>query len=210
MIRVAIVDDHALVRRGLRETLCVEPDITVVAEAATSAAVLPALAAEPCDVLLLDLSLPGRGGLDVLKDVRREFPHVRIVVVTTHEAVEYAVRCLRAGAAGYVSKTSAPEEVVAAVRAVMRTGRYISDDVAAVLADFAVMDPSAAPHLALSDREHEVFRQLAGGRTVSEIAGELCLSVKTVSTYRGRVLEKLGLRSTADLLRYAIERRLFD
>jgi DNA-binding NarL/FixJ family response regulator len=209
MIRVVIVDDHALVRRGLRETLAAEGDITVVAESGRAEEVLPTLAAHPCDVLLLDLALPGRGGVEVLDDVRRGFPHVRVVVVSTYEPVQYAVRCFRAGARGYVAKSAAVDEVVTAVRSVLRTGRYISDDVAATLADYAVVG-DASRHHALSNREHEVFRQLAAGRTVSEIAGDFSLSVKTVSTYRTRLLQKLGVRSTADLLRYAIEQKLFD
>jgi two-component system invasion response regulator UvrY len=209
MIRVIIVDDHALVRRGLRETLSATHDVAVVAESGRSEEVLPTLAAHPCDVLLLDLSMPGRGGVEVLEDVRRQFPHVRVVIVSTYEPMQYAVRCFRAGARGYVAKSAVADEVVAAVRSVMHTGRYISDDVAAALADYAVIGESS-PHLALSNREFEVFRQLAAGRTVSEIAVELSLSVKTVSTYRTRLVQKIGARSTADLLRYAIENKLFD
>ena len=208
MIRVVIVDDHALVRRGLSETLASEGDIAVVGEGSRSEEVLAALAAHPCDVLLLDLSMPGRGGVEVLEDVQREYPHVRVVIVSTYEPVQYAVRCFRAGARGYVAKSAAVNEVVAAVRSVMRTGRYISDDAAAALAD-AVAGNSSAHH-GLSNREYEVFRQLASGRTVSEIAADLSLSVKTISTYRTRLLQKLGVRSTADLLRYAIEQKLFE
>jgi two-component system, NarL family, invasion response regulator UvrY len=209
MIRVIIVDDHALVRRGLRETLSATHDVAVVAESGRSEEVLPTLAAHPCDVLLLDLSMPGRGGIEVLEDVRREFPRVRVVIVSTYEPMQYAVRCFRAGAQGYVAKSAVADEVVAAVRSVIHTGRYISDDVAAALADYAVVG-EASPHLALSNREFEVFRQLAAGRTVSEIAVDLSLSVKTVSTYRTRLVQKIGARSTADLLRYAIENKLFD
>jgi DNA-binding NarL/FixJ family response regulator len=211
VISVIIVDDHPLVRRGLRETFAAERDMTVVAEAADAEEVLPALAAHRCDVLLLDLSLPGRGGLEVLRDVRRDFPRVRVVVVTTHDAVHFAVRCLRAGAGGYVVKSAGPEEVVAAVREVYRSGRYISDEVASALADFALIDEAGAPpHQRLSDREHDVLRRLVNGRTVSEIAGELSLSVKTVSTYRTRMIEKLGVRTTAGLVRYAVEHKLFE
>jgi len=209
MIRVIVVDDHALVRRGLRETLAADGGVAVVAECGRAEEVLPLLVAHPCDVLLLDISLPGRGGVEVLADVRREFPHVRVIIVSTYEPVQYAVRCFRAGARGYVAKSAAVDEVVAAVGSVMRTGRYISDDVAAALADFAVVGESS-PHHALSNREFEVFRQLAAGRTVSEIADDLSLSVKTVSTYRTRLLQKIGAHSTADLLRYAIEQKIFD
>ncbi|MDP3717518.1 MAG: response regulator transcription factor [Acidobacteriota bacterium] len=210
MIRVILVDDHPIVRRGLKETLAAEADLAVVAEAERSEEVLAALQQHPCDVVLLDLSLPGRGGLDVLKDVRRDFPGVRVLVVSTHDESQYAVRAMRAGAAGYLTKNSAPEELVRAVRSVVSTGRHITDDVASALAEYALDDRSGFLHERLSDREHEVLRRLTAGRTVSEIAGELSLSVKTVSTYRSRMVQKLGAKSTADLVRYAIEHQLFS
>lgn len=210
MIRVILVDDHPIVRRGLKETLAAETDLAVVAEAERSEEVLATLQQHPCEVVLLDLSLPGRGGLDVLKDVRRDFPNVRVLVVSTHDESQYAVRAMRAGASGYLTKNSAPEELVRAVRSVAGTGRYITDEVASVLAEYALDDRSGSLHETLSDREHEVLRLLTAGRTVSEIAGELSLSVKTVSTYRSRLVQKLGARSTADLVRYAIEHQLFS
>ena len=210
MIRVTLVDDHPIVRRGLRDTLSAEADIVVVGEAARSEEVLAALSASPCDVVLLDISLPGRGGLDVLKDIRRSFPDVRVLVVSTHDESQYAVRAMRAGAAGYLTKTSPPEELVRAVRQLMRTGRYINEEVGAALAQFAQDDRPGPPHERLSDREHEVLRLLTAGKTVSDIANELSLSVKTVSTYRSRLVEKLGVRTTSDLVRYALEHKLFD
>ncbi len=210
MIRVLIVDDHPIVRRGLKETLAAESDITVAAEAARSEEVLDLLAAHSCDLVLLDLSLPGRGGLEVIKDIRHQFPNVRVLIVSTHDESQYAVRAIRAGASGYLTKSSAPEELVRAVRSIDASGRYISESVASALVDFARDDQPAPLHQRLSDREHEVLRLLTAGRTVSEIAGELSLSVKTVSTYRSRLVEKLGLRSTADLVRYAIEHKLFN
>jgi two-component system invasion response regulator UvrY len=211
VISVIIVDDHPLVRRGLRETLAAENDMTVVAEAASAEEAVATLASHRCDVLLLDISLPGRSGLDVLREIRRDFPRTAVLVVTTHDAIQYAVRCLRAGAGGYVAKSAGGDEVVAAVRAVYRSGRYISPDVGSALADLALMGPAnRPPHEQLSDREHEVLRQLAAGRTVSEIASDMSLSVKTVSTYRTRMIEKLGLRTTADLVRYALEQKLFE
>jgi DNA-binding NarL/FixJ family response regulator len=210
MIRVTLVDDHPIVRRGLKETLSAEADIVVVGEAARSEEVLAMLSTNPCDVVLLDISLPGRGGLDVLKDVRRTFPDVRVLVVSTHAESQYAVRAMRAGAAGYLTKTSPPEELVRAVRQLMRTGRYINEEVGAALAQFAQDDRPGPPHERLSDREHEVLRLLAAGKTVSDIANGLSLSVKTVSTYRSRLVEKLGVRTTSDLVRYALEHKLFD
>ena len=210
MIRVTLVDDHPIVRRGLKETLTAEADIVVVGEAARSEEVMAALTAHPCDVVLLDISLPGRGGLDVLKDIRRGFPDVRVLVVSTHDESQYAVRAMRAGAAGYLTKTSPPEELVRAVRQLMRTGRYISEEVGAALAQFAQDDRPGPPHERLSDREHEVLRLLTAGKTISEIADGLSLSVKTVSTYRSRLVEKLGVRTTSELVRYALEHKLFD
>ncbi len=210
MTRVVLVDDHPIVRRGLRETLAAETDFAVVAEAARSEEVLSVLAAQPCDVVLLDLSLPGRGGLEVLKDIRRDFPAVHVLVVSTYAESQYALRAMRAGASGYLTKTSAPEQLVAAVRSVMRTGRYISETVAATLADYARDGPAGLPHERLSDREHQVLRLLVSGGTVAGIAADLALSVKTVSTYRTRLLEKLGAGTTADLVRYAIEHKLFE
>jgi len=210
MIRVTLVDDHPIVRRGLKETLSAEADIVVVGEASRSEEVLSALGASACDVVLLDISLPGRGGLDVLKDIRRSFPDVRVLVVSTHDESQYAVRAMRAGAAGYLTKTSPPEELVRAVRQLMRTGRYINEEVGAALAQFAQDDRPGAPHERLSDREHEVLRLLTAGKTISDIADELSLSVKTVSTYRSRLVEKLGVRTTSDLVRYGLEYKLFD
>ena len=182
----------------------------MVAEAAESEEVLGTLAAHPCDVLLLDISLPGRGGLEVLKDVRRDFPSTKVLIVSTHDEAQYAVRAIRAGAAGYLTKSSPPEELVQAVRAVAETGRYITDSVGAALAEFTVDDRAAPGHERLSDREHEVLRLLTAGLTVSDIAERLSLSVKTVSTYRTRLAEKLGVRTTSELVRYALEHKLFN
>ncbi len=210
MIRVILVDDHPLVRRGIRETLAAESDITVVAETARSEEVLSVLQLCACDVVLLDISLPGRGGLDVLKDVRREFPGVHVLVVSTYAESQYGLRAIRAGASGYLTKASAPEELVRAVRSLMQSGRYISETMAATLADYVHDDWTAALHERLSDRELEVLRRLAAGRTVSDIADDLSLSVSTVSTYRSRLVDKLGVRTIADLVRYALEHKLFD
>lgn len=209
MTRVIIVDDHPLVRRGLREMLAAE-GIVVVAEASRSEEVLPALASAPSDVVLLDLSMPGRGGIEVLRDIRQTHPRVRVLVISTHSEAAFAVRAMRAGAAGYITKSSAPEEIVAAVRAVASTGRYISETVAAALADFAIDGHGGPAHESLSDREMEVFRLLTRGRSISDIAADLSLSVKTVSTYHARLKEKLGAAGSADLVRYAIEHRLFE
>jgi DNA-binding NarL/FixJ family response regulator len=210
MIRVVIADDHPVVRRGLRETLMSEPDIAVLAEVARAEDVVPMLTSVNADVLLLDLSMPGRGGMDVIRDVRRVFPFLRVLVVSMHTEPQYAVRAVRAGAAGYLTKATATEELIEAVRSVAQAGRYISESVGAALADFAEQAAGqASAHDQLSNRELEVVRLLVGGRTISEIANELTLSVKTISTYRSRAVEKLRLRTTADLVRYALEHDLF-
>lgn len=209
MTRVLLVDDHPLVRRGLREMLA-GAGIEVVAEASRSEEVLPALHAHACDIVLLDLSLPGRGGIEVLRDIADAYPRVRVLVVSAHTEAAYALRAMRAGAAGYVTKSSAPEEIVSAVRTVAATGRYISAAVAGALADFALDGRPGPAHEHLSDREMEVFRLLTHGRTISEIAGDLSLSVKTVSTYHARLKDKLGATGSADLVRYAIDNHLFD
>jgi two-component system invasion response regulator UvrY len=208
MIRVIIVDDHPLMRRGLRETLEAAPGIDIVGEATRSEEVADAMRATPCDIVLLDLSLPGRGGLDVLKDIRREWAAIPVLVVSSYSESQYGVRAIQAGAAGYLSKTTAAEELVGAVRRVVETGRYINDAVGAELARFASRRGSAPAHEGLSDREREVLRLLVSGRSVSEIAAAISLSAKTVSTYRARLMHKLGIRTTADLVRYAIEHHL--
>jgi two-component system, NarL family, invasion response regulator UvrY len=207
--RVVIVDDHPLLRRGLRETLATAADIRVVGEAGRSEDVVPLLQAHPCDIVLLDLSLPGRGGLEVLTDIREAVPAVRVLIVSTHAEAHYAVRAIRAGAAGYVNKSAEPAELLGALRSVMNTGRYLSDAAGAALADFA-QQGGGVLHDRLSDREHQVLQRVAQGRTVSEIAAEFSLSIKTVSTYRARLLEKLEVSTTADLVRYSIEHKLFD
>lgn len=210
MIRVLLVDDHALVRRGLFELLDSELDIEVAGEAANAEEALAILAKAPVDVVLLDLSLPGRGGFDLLGEIRQDHPTVRTVVLSAHDAVQSGVRAIRVGAAGFVSKGGKSAEVVTAIRAVAHSGRYISPELASALADFAQLNRSDVAHHDLSGREFEVFRRLAAGRTVSEIANDMSLSVKTVSTYKTRILQKLGVRTTAELLRYALDHRLFD
>jgi two-component system, NarL family, invasion response regulator UvrY len=210
MIRVAIIDDHPIVRRGLRDLLLAERDIVVVAEAGHPDEVVRVLTATPADVVLLDLSLPGRGGLELLGDLRREWPELRVLIVSTHAESQYAVRAIKAGAAGYIPKTAPAGELIAAVRNVAATGRHISEMVAAELAEYARRRSKTGGLASLSDREFQVLRLMAGGRSSGEIAERLSLSVKTVSTYRTRLLGKLHLRTVAELLRYAIEEGITD
>jgi two-component system invasion response regulator UvrY len=210
VIRVAIIDDHPIVRRGLRDLLSEQPDIEVVAEAGGPEEAVSLLAARPCDVVLLDISMPGRGGLELLAELLQEWPRLRVLIVSTHAESQYAVRAISGGAGGYVLKSAAPQELVAAVRNVAATGRHLTDAVAVELAKYASRRSSRTGLAALSNREFEVLRSIAAGQSTGEIAERLSLSVKTVSTYRARLLDKLQLKSAADLVRYAIEHGLRD
>jgi DNA-binding NarL/FixJ family response regulator len=210
MLRVLIADDHAVVRQGLRQILADIPELTEVGEANNGEDALSRVRAEPWDVLVLDMSMPGRGGLDVLKDVRRVRPSTRVLVLSMHPEDQFAVRLLKAGAAGYLTKETAPDELVTAVRKVMSGGKYISATLAEKLAFDMDRDVDKPAHEALSDREFQVLRMLATGKTVQQIADELLLSAKTISTYRARILEKLNLKSNAEMIHYSIQNRLIE
>ena len=208
MIKVLIADDHTVVRQGLKQILSEDPQLTVVGEAADGNEVLTALETLRVDALVLDITMPGRNGLDVLKEVKRKRPTLPVLVLSMHPEDQFAIRILRAGAAGYITKESAPEELVGALRKVCSGGKYVSPQLAEKLAVF-IEDKTTRPlHEKLSDREFEVLRMLALGKTVTEVAEELLLSVKTVSTYRSRVLEKMKMTSNADLTRYALQNDL--
>lgn len=212
MIHVLVADDHAIVRRGLVDILSGAPDVEVAGEAASGPEALESarvgVDGRPFDIVVLDLSMPGPSGVDVLKQLRAEQPVVPVLILSAHPEDQYAVRVLRAGAAGYLSKDSAPDDLVTAVRKVAAGGRYVSPGAAEALLLHLDRDPEEPVHQRLSDREFQVLRRLAQGEAVGEIADALSLSAKTVSTYRSRLLEKMGLRSNADLARYAIEHGL--
>ena len=210
MIRVLVADDHAMVRRGLRELLAETADIEVASEAATAAEALDSIRQQPFDVVLLDISMPGRGGLDLLGEIKAERPDLPVLIFTMHPEDQYAVRALKAGASGYLTKDSAPDVLVEAVRRAAAGGRYVSPALGEKLALHLDDARQREPHELLSNREYQVFRRLAGGRTVSQIAEELSLSVKTVSTYRTRILEKMGLGTNAALMQYAFRQKLVD
>jgi DNA-binding NarL/FixJ family response regulator len=210
MLRVLIADDHAVVRQGLRQILSDIPELSEVGEVQNGEDALSKLRAEPWDVLVLDMSMPGRGGLDVLKDVRRVRPATQVLVLSMHPEDQFAVRLLKAGAAGYLTKESAPDELVAAVRKVMTGGKYVSATLAEKLAFDMDRNGDRPAHEALSDREFQVLRMLATGKTVQQIADELLLSAKTISTYRARILEKLNLKSNAEMIHYSIHHRLIE
>ncbi len=208
MIRVILCDDHAVVRRGIRDTLADAADIEVVAEAASYAEVREALRNTPCDVLVLDLSLPGRGGLEVLASLKDSDLPVRVLIVSMYPEDQYAIRCLRAGAQGYVNKAGDPAELVSAVRTVAQGRKYVSTAVAQMLVDNLHAPTNELLHASLSERELQTLLKIASGKRLADIATELMLSPKTVSVYRSRVLEKLKLSNNAELTVYAIRNNL--
>ena len=211
MTRILIADDHALIREGLKQILGMADGLSVGGEAANGAEVITQLRRERWDVLLLDMSMPGRSGIELIKQIKEEFPKVPILVLTMHGEQQYAVRVLKAGAAGYLTKESAPTELVAAVRKVAAGGAYMSLAIAEKIAlDFRSSNSDESPHRQLSDREFAVFLQLAEGRSISEIADQLCVSAKTVSTYKARVFQKLQLQNQTELVQYAIRHHFLN
>ncbi|MBS3998582.1 MAG: response regulator transcription factor [Hydrogenophaga sp.] len=208
MIRVILCDDHAVVRRGVRDTISEAVDIQVVGEAGNYPELREQLRKHPCDVLLLDLNMPGRGGLEVLAALREEDSPVKTLVVSMYPEDQYAIRCLRAGARGYVNKAGDPAELVNAIRTVMQGRKYVTAEVAQMLVDNLNAPESEELHASLSERELQTLQKIASGRKLSEIAEELMLSPKTVSVYRARVLEKLHLGNNAELTVYAIRNGL--
>jgi DNA-binding NarL/FixJ family response regulator len=208
MIKILITDDHAIVRRGLRQILSETSDIVVGDEAENAHQLLELLPKNDYGVLVLDISLPGRSGFDILKQVKTLRPKLPILIHSMHSEEQFAVRALKAGASGYITKESAPEELIKAIRKVHAGGRYVSATLGEKLALGLVEDSSKAPHETLSDREYQVMYLIASGKMSKDIAQELSLSVKTVSTYRARVLEKMKMKTNADLTRYAIHNNL--
>ncbi len=208
MIRILIVDDHAIVRGGLRALLSDEFRGATFGEASDAPQALEHLRKQPWDVALLDITLPGKSGLDLLKDLEADWPHLPVLVLSGHPEDQFAVRVLKAGAGGYMTKESAPAELANAIRKILAGGRYVSPALAEKLALGVKRDPMRTPHETLSNREYDVMSRIALGKTVTEIAGELSLSGKTISTYRTRVLEKLGVKNSAEIVQYAIRNGL--
>lgn len=209
-IRVIIADDHAIVRRGLRQILEHEADIAVLEEASSTDELLARLDEGPYDVLVLDISMPGRSGLDVLPEIRRRYASLAVLILSVHPEDQFAIRCLKLGASGYLNKESAPEELVRAIRRVCNGRRYVRAGLEDQLQSLEEKVDGRAPHESLSSREAEVLRLIASGKTVGEVAAILELSVKTVSTYRTRVLSKMGMETNAQLTYYAIKNALVD
>lgn len=210
MIKILIADDHAIVRQGLRQTVAGQPDMVVAGEAQNAHETLKLVREGEWDVVVLDITMPGRSGLDLLIELKRERPNLPVLILSMHSEEQFAVRALKARAAGYITKQSAPKELINAIRKVHRGGKYVSPSLAESLA-FELGDGSGkSAHEKLSDREYQILRMIATGRTPKEIAADLNLSEKTVGTYRMRLLEKMSMKRNAELIRYAIENRLVD
>ena len=210
MIRLVIADDHTIVREGLKQLLSAADDLQVIAEACDGQEVLQRVRELDFDVLLLDLSMPGRNGMELIKQVHVEKPKLRVLVLTMHEEQQYAVRAIKSGASGYLTKESASAQLLTAIRKVAAGGAFISAEVAEQLALGAMPQADGPVHATLSDREYQVFQLIVAGIPVGEIAAQLSLSVKTVSTHKARLMQKMNMSSQADLIRYAISHRLVD
>jgi DNA-binding NarL/FixJ family response regulator len=209
MIKVLVADDHAIVRAGLKQYVSDTTDIIVADEAGNGEEALNKALKNDYDVILLDITLPGRNGLDILKQLKSQKPEVKILILTIHPEDQYAMRTLRAGASGYLTKESAPQELISAIRKVAAGGKYISSSLAEKLA-FDFRGNQVKPlHQVLSDREYQIMCMIAAGKRLSDIAKELDLSVKTVSSYRSRLLRKLNLKNNTELVRYTLDNQLF-
>ena len=210
MIKVLIADDHVVVRRGLRQILSEVPEIFVGGEASNAQEVRDLLRAERWDVIVLDINMPGASGIELLGELKREHETARVLILTVSPEDQYAVRAITAGAAGFLTQESAPEKLIEAVRKVASGGRYVSPELAEALASLFAGEGGGAPHERLSDREFEVMKMLASGKTVSQVAAELTLSVKTVSTHRTRILKKMDMHTNAELTHYAMKNRIVE
>ena len=210
MVRILTVDDHPMVRRGIVDVLSAEFPDGLIGEATSAAEALASVQEQPWNLAVLDISLPGRNGLELLKEFKSIRPKMSVLIFSSFPEEQFATRVLRAGAAGYLTKDSPPEILVQAVRRILAGGKYISSTAAELLASEAFTDLSKAPHELLSDREYEVMLRIAGGEAVGEIATELNLSVKTISTYRSRILEKMRMKNNAELSQYALRNKLIE
>jgi two-component system invasion response regulator UvrY len=210
MIRILIADDHTLMREGLKQILSTAGDMLVVGEACDGSQTLDSIRDNALDLVLLDMSMPGRNGVDLIKQIKIEKPQLPILILSMHKESEYAVRTIRAGAAGYLCKDSAAQQLLSAIRAVARGGRFIGPEVAADLAFGLILRNDRLPHVLLSEREFLIFRLIATGDGITDIAQRLNLSAKTVSTYKTRVLQKMQMSTLADLIRYGLKHNLLD
>jgi two-component system, NarL family, invasion response regulator UvrY len=211
MIKILIADDHSIVREGLKYMLMGFPEMVVAGEASNGQEVLDILRlGEKWDVVVLDISMPGKTGIEILQEIKQQYPKLPVLILSMHPEEQFAIRCLKAGASGYVGKQSVSVQLVEAIRKVHSGGKFLSPDLAERLAYYVEKDSDRPLHEMLSNREFQVMRLLAGGKTVTEIANELSLSVKTVSTYRTHILEKMDMKTNADLVQYAMQNRLLE
>jgi two-component system, NarL family, invasion response regulator UvrY len=210
MIKILIADDHSVVRAGLKQILSGVPDMTIADEASNAKETLDKIKKNSYSVVVLDIAMPGKSGLDILKEIKSEWPDLPVLILSMYPEDQYAIRVLKSGASGYMTKERSPEELVTAVRTVASGRKYISPSLAEKMASYLDVDGKKEPHEMLSDREYQVLCMIATGKTVSEIADKLSLSVKTVSTYRSRILEKMKLKNSAELTTYAVQNHLID
>jgi two-component system, NarL family, invasion response regulator UvrY len=208
VLKILIADDHAIVREGLKQILAETADMVVAGEASNGQEVLELVRKADFDLVLLDLAMPEKDGLDALKELKQEKPHLPVLVLSIYPEEQYAVRVLKAGASGYLTKESAPDELIAAIRKVSQKGKYVSQSLGEKLASYLTADPDQPAHELLSDREYRVMLMIASGKTVTEVAEALFLSVKTISTYRVRALRKMGMKNNAEFAYYAIKHGL--
>jgi two-component system invasion response regulator UvrY len=209
-MKILITDDHAVVRQGLKQILADEFKRAHFGEASNAQEALERVWKQPWDVVVLDITMPGRSGLEVLKEIKRSRPALPVMVLSMHPEDQFAVRVLKAGAAGYMTKESAPSELVGAIKMVMAGRRYVSPNLAEKMAAYLAVDNHRPPHEQLSDREFQVMRMIAAGKTVTEIGKELSLSVKTISTYRTRILEKMLMKTNAEITHYVLQNQLLE
>ncbi|MDD5170705.1 MAG: response regulator transcription factor [Syntrophales bacterium] len=207
-IEILIADDHPIVRAGFNQVISEMQDMVVADEAANGQEVLNFVTKKDYDIILLDISMPGRNGLEIIKDLKAIKPKIPVMILSIYPEEQYAIRALRAGASGYMTKASAPHELISAIRKICQGGKYISASLAEKLTDYLNADSSKPSHELLSDREYQVMLMIASGKTVSNIAEELCLSVKTISTYRAHILEKMKLKNNAEITLYAVQNSL--
>ncbi len=210
MIKILIADDHTIFREGLKHILAEYPDLVVADEASNGRDVIDKIWKNNYDMVLLDITMPGMTGLEVLKQLKNDRPKLPVLILSMHPEEQYAVRVLRAGASGYLTKESAPDELITAIRKISQGRKYITSSLAERLAVEVEADSKKPLHEILSDREYQVLRMIAEGKTVKNIANDLSLSIKTVSTYRTRIMEKMKMKTNAELMHYAMKHRLFD
>ncbi len=207
-VKIIIADDHPVVRAGLKQILVESGEIGQIVEACDGQDLLEKLKKNKYDIILLDISMPGRNGLEILKELRILYPATPVLVLSVHPEEQYALRVIRSGASGYLTKETAPENLLDAIRRILGGKKYITQEIAEILASSLDEHAGVAPHLRLSDREFETFRMIAMGKSLTDIAGEMFLNVKTISTYRRRILDKMNMKSTAELINYALKNGL--